>query len=330
MHLFNYPAFFGTDCDSLDRNHVIWPVAIGGAGGVLNLDRQTGAVLASCGAVDLDETVRRFLVITDAGALHNGGRITSSERIATLPTGQYTFGNRYDYNDVRTGGDGTMFYDRANRLVVFPTDIKELQFRSYQEIVVVTEAGNDLRERKDPVGNMLAAADDGNRLLYDGDPDSGSFSFRVRAYETLSNLDDKGTRSLRDDTVTFEGVSDGVSYEGEIVSALGMESFFYVAIRQTGVGTSLVYIAADGTTTNLGMFPADPSDAIQVENNIGVLMPFDACLYAAANDTVLGGQVLMRRCVTGEYAELIRIPDCDPWRNFCLFGATAARAAGEP
>lgn len=336
FQLFKNPDLVGADCSVLDTSHIIWPVQMGGPtyGALLNLDRETGELLASCGSVPnvgLPHETRynMFFNMPDGrivARLGLGGLVVVSEDVL-IDCGLDCFS--YDQSgsndtpiqdaDGRGPGSGALWnYSNGTFFRGSSFEYDEDDNRIALTFTVDGENGEAMQLPRNR--DVVAVNSDGRRLTYStfswGNPEVAS----SRTYVTFA-VDDMDGSNLAADFAWYPF--------GHFVHHLVVDGGFYVAVSSASRGrtvtseplTQLVFVSEDGISDRLGFFPvAQEQENVISEGMGGRLMPWDACLYSGVIDTDGDQRVLLRRCIDGTYEEVVRTSTCSVYENFCLIG----------
>lgn len=310
--LFMDPALVGEDCTKLRRDHIIWPVHMGGSGfgALLNFDVNTGYLIASCGGIEFQglptENDWNLFAVTDNGTVFygieyfigapRGTAILNPDRIATCGLDCFTYDGYQDNDTVLEGVGGHFVYNPSNNTILWP-----------QTGTVADEDGNFLdRDDDASTASVLAINDSGRRLIANME-----YAYMVGFGVVMPG------EAPQTDGVLYPSAPDDIVHY-----VAGPADDFYVALlSEDETYTSLIYVASDGQTTDLGRFAADFNPNLVTEGLGGRLMPHDGCLYTAVVDQADQSRVLIRRCTDGTWEEFVRTPNCTPIKSLCIVGS---------
>lgn len=323
--LFADPTRVGTDCSQLDRDHLIWEVQMGGAvrGALLNLHRETGELLASCGALAVSgqPTETRFMpwALTDAGTVFYqlGASVAGmGSQVAIMeeePLAECTTNNCFTYEGFEEN-DRMLFpdYDPNDHLGDLEFSPARFFYNPGNDTVhwpaTETFAGLTLDGEGQPVDydpeiedtRLAVFGPDGSRLTF-VEAFNGGFTFHVK----------RDGQPLVSDEQHHDGL--------RIASAIGVEDGFRVAIMERDAMSSyLISVDLDGTTTRLGDYPLDADPQWMAAPRGGRLMPWDECLYTAVVDFNNDNPTITRRCIDGTYEAFFRTGPCITTLNYCI------------
>ena len=309
------------NCKGFDRNHLVIGARLGSGSEALalNVHRDSGTVLAACGAFGLRTAPHpnRWpeVQVTDGGTMvyFNMDSLTAHIQV---PDTLDTCGDRcYSYtgfaeNDIQLheasafDAAGVLVQEETGLIVVLGVD----QSKS-ENVLVFDETGAQVPMELliPPFWTVLEFGTEDvltDRLLLRSE--TGGIGAAQEAAGLFAIQSAGGP--VRQDATDYS------SY-GNVFDQVAVDSGFLVALGDAD-SAFLMHIDRAGTSTILGEYPAASDPETRLGNAGGRLLP-NGCLYTQARGPAKAG-LLIKRCPDGTYQELAGHPPCDPQSNICI------------